>query len=354
VKVAVLFSETGDIYLDNYGTAGAAKRALYITLTHSQLALDVVTEEDLVDGTLDTYAALYVAHTYVNDAASGAVAKWVAAGGTVISMVSGGLRNQANATNNAFAQLLGLSSDDNVGVYTGTRSGVDARVDFIKQDLAFAEIIDTVTAVGLPSFPRSGGGDGTVEESVVDTPASIKSDTVVVGEKAIFTAPTDAVVLATFNSDGKPAAYARKVGAGKAVFFGFHIGLAYFFPAIPKLPVARGSTDESFNHWVPTEFDPLARTLAVAPLANIVGASPVLSTEPRVDIGVLAAAGKGTVIPITNWAGASKQVNLTLQFPCKFEAATLASGAALKVSKTPTGNSIFGFELDVADAIILR
>ena len=31
VKTAMLFAETGDIWLDSYGTAGAAKRALYVS-----------------------------------------------------------------------------------------------------------------------------------------------------------------------------------------------------------------------------------------------------------------------------------------------------------------------------------
>lgn len=58
VKAAMLFSETGDIFLDSYGTAGAAKRSLYVTLSHSQLPMDVVTEEDLIDGTINQYALL--------------------------------------------------------------------------------------------------------------------------------------------------------------------------------------------------------------------------------------------------------------------------------------------------------
>jgi hypothetical protein len=135
VKVALLFSETGDIFLDSYGTAGAAKRSLYISLTHSQLVMDVLTEEDLVDSTLSGYAVLYVTHTFVNDNASEAIVKWVNAGGKFVSTVSGGLKNQANNTNTALTGLLGLTGAHSV--YTGTRSGVDARVDFIKQDLAY-------------------------------------------------------------------------------------------------------------------------------------------------------------------------------------------------------------------------
>ena len=55
-----LFPEPGDIFQDNYGTAGAAKRSLYITLVHSQVAVDVLTEEDLADGSLNSYSVLYL------------------------------------------------------------------------------------------------------------------------------------------------------------------------------------------------------------------------------------------------------------------------------------------------------
>ena len=177
----------------------------------------------------------------------------------------------------------------------------------------------------------------------------------VVGEKTLFKVPADATTLATF-SDGSAAAYSRSVGSGDVFFFGFHVGLAYFHPAIPKLPVARGSTDECFNHWVPTDFNAQARHLAAWPTQGVVGAAPVLSSEPRVDVGVLAAAGLGTVIPVTNWAGTEPLLglNLTLQFDCNFKTATLATGGKVVASKTASGRDSFVFDLDVADAIILR
>ena len=177
----------------------------------------------------------------------------------------------------------------------------------------------------------------------------------IVGEKAVFQAPHDATVLATFDSDGSPAAYSRTVGKGKAVFFGFYGGLSYFHPAIPKRPVARGSTDDCFNHWVPRDFNSAARVLVAAPALGVPGAAPVLSTEPRLDVGVLAAAGKGTVLPVTNWAGHPIQgLQLTLQFECEFSTAVLASGGAVKATRLPSGFHVFTFDIDVADALILR
>ena len=48
-QTALLYSETADIWLSSATTnATAAKRALFITLRHAQLAVDVLCEEDLV------------------------------------------------------------------------------------------------------------------------------------------------------------------------------------------------------------------------------------------------------------------------------------------------------------------
>jgi hypothetical protein len=38
-------------------------------------------------------------------------------------------------------------------------------------------------------------------------------------------------------------------------------GLAYFRPAMPKRPVARGNTDLTMNHFIPTDFAIGAREL---------------------------------------------------------------------------------------------
>ena len=52
-----------------------------------------------------------------------------------------------------------------------------------------------------------------------------------------------------------------------------------------------------------------------------------------VDVMVIAAAGKGTVITVVNWSNETlvKGMNLVLQFDCEFKAATLASGGRVKV-----------------------
>jgi hypothetical protein len=49
----------------------------------------------------------------VTDAAAAAIAKWVAAGGTVFASAGGGLLNQANETNTAMVDLFGIQLEKN-------------------------------------------------------------------------------------------------------------------------------------------------------------------------------------------------------------------------------------------------
>jgi hypothetical protein len=81
----------------------------------------------------------------------------------------------------------------------------------------------------------------------------------------------------------------------------------------------------------------------------------VLTSEPLVDIGVIAASGKGTAIVVVNWGSTPVQaLNLTLQFKCDFSDATLASGHKLAVGTTDQGWISLVFDLGIADSVILR
>ena len=96
----------------------------------------------------------------------------------------------------------------------------------------------------VPLLDRAviGGAGGSASESLA-----------VKGNKAVFSVTgADVESLATFTSDGTAAVTRRRVGRGWALFSGLMLGLAYFAPAIPRRPVARGTLDSSFNHWRPT------------------------------------------------------------------------------------------------------
>jgi hypothetical protein len=86
----------------------AAKRALYITLRHQHLTVDVLNEQDVAEGRLTKYARLYVTDPHVSLAATVAIAGWVERGGTLFATASAGLYDEGNARNAPMAALLGL------------------------------------------------------------------------------------------------------------------------------------------------------------------------------------------------------------------------------------------------------
>ena len=232
-RIALLFSESNQIWhplsmarlynetasVGRYGTFTSAQHALYLALLHTGFPFDIVIEEDAVDGNLHQYNVLYVADPHVRGDAAAAIGAWVRQGGVLFATAGAGRKNEFNVTNAAMSQLLGKPAS----LFTGTR-GLNNTIDYLKQDLPWAEQLDTVTLKGSA------------------TPLEV------FGEKETLhvTATDGATVLGTY-SDGSPAAIRRKHGEGAVIKCGFHPGLSYLRPAIPRRVVDRGTNDDSFN-----------------------------------------------------------------------------------------------------------
>ena len=160
-----------------------------------------------------------------------------------------------------------------------------------------------------------------------------------------------AEVQGTFTDAGSPAVTVRKVGQGTATYTGFLPGLSYFKPAMPLRPVDRGSTDDSMAHFIPTAFDRAAAALIGSPAAAI--DRPINSSNPLVETSIIQAK-QGVVIPLTNWSGGPiKGLQVTTNIDVPTKDVKLASGQPVKVSGA-AGKQVFTFDLDVADALVLR
>ena len=331
-SVALLYSQTADIWSDGVGTIGAHKKAIYLALRHLQLPVDVVVEEDATSGALTrlNYTALYITEAHVTDAAGAAIAEWVKQGGTVFATAGAGLRNEFNASNSAMATLLGVAE-------TATRSCAHSsgEIHWLKDDLPFTQPLEHVS--------------GAAGSATATMPA--------LGRVSVFSAAATTTTLAKFAGSGLSAVVQSSVGRGHAIYAGFLPGLSYFFPAIPRRPADRGATDLNMNHFVPHEFDVAAREM-IGLGAKAAGArSPVVASEPLVESGVITAVAPhhGTAVPLINWA--SRPIsNLTVQlnFGVEFAHAHLSSGAALTRSTGADGATVFSLDLAVADAIVLR
>ena len=213
-KVAILYSESADIWLSPVGTPGAAKRSLYLALRHAQIPVDVVNEEDCSRGSLNHYSMLFIVTPQVSEEAVTAIGAWVATGGHAYITAGGAQLNEANQTNAAMAKLSGIKQE---GTWTGTRySRHNATIFFIKEELPFAEELDVVTVIATETSPAETLG--------------------VFGEKSIVKwapPPTakrgkDYNITAIFE-DGSPASFSMAVGKGVLHYTAFHPGLSCNF-----------------------------------------------------------------------------------------------------------------------------
>jgi hypothetical protein len=252
-------------------------------------------------------------------AASAKIATWVEAGGNLFATAGAGMLDELNRPNATLRKVLGVDPQS-------LDAPAASRVVFTKQDLPFAEVFDQASL-----------RDGEAEPIPV------------VGVRSRFQV-NDAHVRYTF-SDGSPAVAHHKAGRGTATYCGFLPGLGYYHPAVPKRPVDRGATDDAMIHFLPTAFNSQAAKLIAAAAANV--ARPVVCSQPLVESTVIESA-HGVVVPLVNWTQqpiSGLQVTISISTPTA--KVSLASGRSVDVAETDNGR-VYTFDLDVADALILR
>lgn len=328
-EAALWFSETGDIWGDSHDSFAAAKRTLYTAIRHQQIPLDIVVEQDALDGTLAQYQTLYLTDAHVSAAASAKIAAWVAAGGSLFATAGAGMFDELNQPNAALRKVL--------GIVPKSMDAPDAsRVVFTKQDLPFAQVFDHVKSPAPATDAASPATNDTTTMPVVGVRARFQTN--------------GAVAQSTF-SDGSPAVAQNKVGRGVATYCGFLPGLSYYHPAIPKRPVDRGATDDAMIHFLPTAFNIQAAELIAAAATNV--ARPVLCSHPLVETTMIESP-QGVVVPLVNWTREPVSgLQVTISIPTPAAKVTLASGRSVDVQQTASGR-VYTFDLDVADALILR
>lgn len=320
-QAALWFSETADIWGDSLGSYAAAKRALYTAIRHQQVPLDIVVEQDALDGTLGQYQVLYLTDAHVSGAASQAIRKWVEAGGTLAATAGAGMFDELNRPNQVLRELLGVEQD-------ALDAPDGAQIVWLKQDLPFARPIDQVVL--------SGDDDSEQKLPVYCVRSRLRV--------------TTGNVAASFASGG-PAIVRREAGRGRVICLAFLPGLSYYQPAIPRRPMDRGATDDAMVHFLPTEFDARAARLIAEPADKL--PLPVVCSQPLVETTILRSPG-GVAIPLVNWSGQPvRALRVTIKASVPRSKISLASGNPVKL-EAADGATVLVLDLDVADALILR
>ncbi len=324
------FSETADIWGDNEGSFGSAKRALYIAIRNHQIPLDFLVDQDAADGTLDAYRTLYLTDNHVSQAASRKIADWVKKGGRLFATAGAGMFDEYNRPNTVLRELMGVEQT--------ALAQPGAPVGFLKQDLPFAEPVGQVAwepALGSSGSPLQFPVFGAISHVRVsgDFPPS-----------GVF-------------KDGKPAIVARAAGKGSVTYCAFLPGLSFFKPAIPLKPVDRGSADDAMAHFLPIQFDAAVGQLVASAAAGSPLPVEAVAADGKPANGIettVIESKAGMLIPVVNWTGtAAKGLTVRVNIPAPAKQVALASGAKVETRKEGSV-TVCTFDLDVADALILR
>ena len=261
------------------------RKAIYYALRHAQVPVDMITEDDVIDGLAKDYRLIYVTQKYLLGKAGAALRQWVEAGGTVVALCGGGFLDEFQRPNPAANELYGvreqtvMTDPDLVSRYL-----LKSNVPFLtKQDLPLYEPIDRVTWT-------SG--------------ASTQTAPVIAWRQALT--PSDGTVLGTF-SDGTAAVVEKRHGRGRAVLFGFLPGQAYLKSGLPARPADRSSVNDGFNHFLPTGMDAGLRVGLVDTWLPPDVQEPVTCSVPLVETTVIDTPSPGKpgrlAVPLLNYSG---------------------------------------------------
>jgi len=249
-KVGLLLSSVDDVLAGAANTTLAMhnneRKAIYYALRHSQVPVDFLSEDDLVEGLARDCRVLYVTQQWLHSNAVDALVRWVNDGGTLVAFCGGGFLDEFNKPNPAANELYGVKSQQ-IGTdpQLVKKYLLEPNKPFLtKQDLPLYEPIDAASWSLDEAMPPSLIGER--------GPPRIRNVPVIVWKQSLE--PDDAAVLGTFR-DGRPAVLGKRHGKGKVYLFGFLPGQAYLKSGLPILPADRGTTDASFAHLLPTGMD---------------------------------------------------------------------------------------------------
>jgi hypothetical protein len=252
------------------------RKCLWTALRHAQVPVDVVVEDDLVDGSAGRYRALFLAADRLSRAAAQGLLAWVRDGGTLISMAGGGLRDEYDEPLATLLPVYGLRGELLEKVTTFIRPRIE---------LPRLRPLDTIVT-------RLNGEE-------VQLPA-------LAFRQQLDPLPSTEI-LARYGN-GAPAATANRFGRGQAILWGTLLGAAYVQTGFPNpvSPPDRGP----FTHTPLSSFRIDLRHVLVGPALPFArrGAE---SSEPLVETGLLETPG-AVLVPLASLLDGPRQIDLTV------------------------------------------
>jgi hypothetical protein len=362
-RVAILLSEASDLWeVEGIGQSIVApaadgkpatvasnasqeeRKATWYALRKAGYQVDLLTENDVAEGRLAPYKALYVCGQNLDTRCVPVITDWVKAGGTLVATAGAARKDQYDQPLKAMDALVGRGEVKSANVYRGPLRA--------KLELLF-----------LPSLGK------------------IKTDAGVFEARATredFVPTAGAQTLATFEGAG-PAVVSAKTGAGTGYYIGTLPGQAMLFAGMPKVTMGKGGPDNNPVHFEPETLDPAATALILEPLTkagikpDVVTGSPMivadilegpsatvltvnrLSNPPKGwKTGSMGAAGENLAYVLDPSWPTAKNVKIVipgLAKPSKVFTALKARGVTAENS--PEGLVVTLPELDAGDVVVL-
>jgi len=324
-QVGLLLSSVDEILTGDTNFKGAIhnaeRKAIYYALRHSQIPVDFVTEDDVIDGRAKSYKLIYVTQQYLHSKAVRALTDWAKAGGTVVALCGGGFRNEFAKPNPGAEALYGAKSGG------------------IEKDPAFAQILakqDLPPAKPLATAKW----------------ATLSGVEVIAWKQRLQRA--DGKALGRFP-DGSPAVIEKRHGKGRAILFGFLPALAWLKSGLPLRPPDRGATNADYNHFLPTEMDEALRRRLVDDFLPDGFVRPVECSERLVEATCIDTPKPPCLaVPLMNYTGEPiAKLTVTVQGLAKTKSVRSIEQGTLK----PTfegGAMTVTLPLDVTDMLLIN
>ncbi len=296
-QVALLLSSVDDIMTGAANSSLAMhnneRKAIYYALRHSQVPVDFLSEDDVIEGRARNYRLIYVTQQWLHSKAVDALTKWVAAGGTLVALCGGGFQNELNQVNPQAGTLFGVKTQKiETDPQLVSKYLREANRPFLtKQDLPRYEPLDYATWT-------LDDGPSLASRRACHVPVIVWKQTL---------EPADGTVLGWYQ-DGRPALVAKSHGKGRAFLFGFLPGQAYLKSGVLIAPPDRGATDAANGHFLPTTMNVNLRSRLVDDFLLQNDVRPVVCSETLVEttcIDTPPRSGKRVrlAVPLMNYTG---------------------------------------------------
>jgi len=236
------------------------RKALWLALRHLQVPVDIVPSDDVRSGSIDRYAALYLAGDHVARDVARDLGEWVRQGGVLFASGGTGVKDEYGRQSTLLPDLIGCRSLD-----------VERSVRLVRAKMELPRL----DPLGRVEVTEGGSFDAVALRQRWQV--------------------EDAEVIGRFGN-GDAALVTSRHGKGRVVAAAALPGLAYVRSAIPIRPWDRGCGPQSMNHWLPSEFDSAARLIIELPVRLAGVEAPVRCSEALVEPSLIEGESKAAVV----------------------------------------------------------